>query len=98
VVGLLTEWLRGNELEKRLAAATSAAPCASVAYHAKLAAQEGEVAEVYCDTEIVGAPPPPLRGHMAYREPLETRACAFCGVSPDGLLPRSVNSRTIPGS
>jgi CTP synthase len=29
VVGLMTEWLRGNELEKRSAAAISAAPCGS---------------------------------------------------------------------
>jgi CTP synthase len=29
VVGLMTEWMRGNELEKRSAGAISAAPCGS---------------------------------------------------------------------
>ena len=64
VVGLMTEWMRGNELEKRAANGNLGGTMRLGAYTAKLA-KGSRVAKIYGETRNLRAPPPPLRGQHA---------------------------------
>jgi CTP synthase len=90
VVGLLTEWLRGNEVERRAAAGDLGGTMRLGAYPAALA--EGSlVREVYA-----GAPTIHERHrhryevNVAYKDRLEAAGLRFSGMSPDGVLPEIV--------
>ena len=90
VVGLLTEWLRGNEVERRAAAGDLGGTMRLGAYPAALA--EGSlVREVYA-----GAPTIQERHrhryevNVAYKDRLEAAGLRFSGMSPDGVLPEIV--------
>ena len=61
VVGLLTEWLRGNELERRNAAGDLGGTMRLGAYHAVLE-PDTKVEGVYGPARHLRATPPPLRG------------------------------------
>ena len=61
VVGLMTEWMKGNELEIRARAAISAAPCAS-APMPRRSKRGSKIAEIYGSTDDLRAPSPSLRG------------------------------------
>jgi CTP synthase len=89
VVGLLTEWLRGNELEKRAAGGDLGGTMRLGAYEAKLA-PGSRVAEVYGSTEISERHRHRYEVNMEYRERLEAQGLRFSGVSPDGVLPEIV--------
>jgi CTP synthase len=97
VVGLLTEWLRGNELEKRIAGGDLGGTMRLGTYQAALA-PGSRVAEVYGGTDISERHRHRYEVNMAYRERLEANGLRFSGVSPDGVLPRSWSTRTIRGS
>ena len=61
VVGLLTEWMRGNQSSNAgRRAATSAAPCASAPTPPTARRRLPHQPSVYGATRIRGAPPPPL--------------------------------------
>ena len=69
VVGLMTEWLRGNELETRQAAGDLGGTMRLGAYRADLK-PGSRIAEIYGDDRDFRAPPPPLRGqHRLSRAP-----------------------------
>jgi CTP synthase len=89
VVGLLTEWLRGNELEKRAAGGDLGGTMRLGSYQAKLTAGS-KVAEVYGGTEITERHRHRYEVNMTYRERLEEKGLRFSGVSPDGVLPEIV--------
>ncbi|HEY8565263.1 MAG TPA: CTP synthase [Beijerinckiaceae bacterium] len=89
VVGLLTEWLRGNELEKRVADGDLGGTMRLGAYQAKLAGGS-KVADIYGGTEISERHRHRYEVNMGYRERLEAKGLRFSGVSPDGLLPEIV--------
>jgi CTP synthase len=93
----MTEWLRGNELEKRAAAAISAAPCGSAPIR-RAATGQPRRRHLRRGTRHLGAPSPPLRGQHAYKDRLEQHGLRFSGMSPDGVLPEIVEYETIPGS
>jgi CTP synthase len=95
VVGLLTEWLRGNELEKRLAGGDLGGTMRLGSYHATLA-PGSRVAEVYGGTEIVERHRHRYEVNMEYRKRLESQGLRFSGVSPDGLLPEIVEYEDHP--
>ncbi len=89
VVGLLTEWLRGNELERRNAGGDLGGTMRLGAYRATL--QDGSrVARIYGGTEISERHRHRYEVNMAYRERLEGKGLRFSGVSPDGILPEIV--------
>jgi CTP synthase len=94
-VGLLTEWLRGNELEKRLAGGDLGGTMRLGSYQAKLA-PGSRVAEVYGNTEIVERHRHRYEVNMEYRARLEATGLRFSGVSPDGLLPEIVEYEDHP--
>jgi CTP synthase len=95
VVGLLTEWLRGNELEKRRAEGDLGGTMRLGAYEARLAAGS-KVAEIYGGTEISERHRHRYEVNMTYRGKLEDAGLRFSGVSPDGLLPEIVEYQDHP--
>ncbi|MFC6050754.1 gamma-glutamyl-gamma-aminobutyrate hydrolase family protein, partial [Methylobacterium hispanicum] len=88
-VGLLTEWLKGNELEKRAAAGDLGGTMRLGAYQARLGA-DTRIAEIYGSTDISERHRHRYEVNMAYRERLEAAGLRFSGTSPDGLLPETV--------
>jgi CTP synthase len=95
VVGLLTEWLRGNELERRVAGGDLGGTMRLGAYHARLA-PGSKVAEVYGGTEITERHRHRYEVNMAYRDRLEDKGVRFSGVSPDGVLPEIIELEDHP--
>jgi CTP synthase len=89
VVGLLTEWLRGNELEKRAAGGDLGGTMRLGAFQASLE-QGSKVAEIYGGTEISERHRHRYEVNMSYRDQLESKGLRFSGVSPDGVLPEIV--------
>ncbi|WP_203074132.1 CTP synthase [Falsiroseomonas ponticola] len=90
VVGLLTEWTRGNQVETRSAGGDLGGTMRLGAYVARL--QEGSlVREVYDGAaEIQERHRHRFEVNVAYREKLEGVGLKFCGMSPDGSLPEIV--------
>ncbi|WP_445500759.1 CTP synthase [Microvirga sp. G4-2] len=95
VVGILTEWLRGNELEKRVAGGDLGGTMRLGAYQAKLA-PGSKVAEIYGGTEISERHRHRYEVNMSYRDRLEAKGLRFSGVSPDGVLPEIVEYEDHP--
>ncbi|MBB4266612.1 CTP synthase [Roseospira visakhapatnamensis] len=94
VVGLMTEWMRGNDLERREAGGDLGGTMRLGAYPCIL--REGSRARA-----IYGGANTIQERHRhryevnnAYIGPLEARGLLFSGMSPDGLLPEIVE---IPG-
>ena len=90
VVGLLTEWARGNEIERREAAGDLGGTMRLGAYPAMLA--EGSlVRAVYGGTsEIAERHRHRYEVNIRYRPLLEEAGLSFSGMSPDGVLPEIV--------
>jgi CTP synthase len=95
VVGLMTEWLRGNELEKRNASGDLGGTMRLGAYQASLK-PGSKVAEIYGGTEISERHRHRYEVNMSYRDQLETKGLRFSGVSPDGILPEIVEYEDHP--
>ncbi|ORE96413.1 CTP synthase [Acuticoccus yangtzensis] len=89
VVGLLTEWLRGNELERRLEGGDLGGTMRLGAYPADLSG-DTLIAKVYGATRIEERHRHRYEVNMAYRERLEAVGMRFSGTSPDGVLPETV--------
>ena len=93
VVGLMTEWMRGNELESRRANGNLGGTMRLGAYAAVLC-EGSRVAGIYGSCEISERHRHRFEVNMGYRERLEAAGLMFSGLSPDGLLPEIVE---IPG-
>jgi CTP synthase len=89
VVGLMTEWMRGNELEQRRTGGDLGGTLRLGAFEAQLA-KGSRVAEIYGATKISERHRHRYEVNMRYRERLESAGLRFSGVSPDGLLPEIV--------
>jgi len=95
VVGLMTEWLRGNELETRRAGGNLGGTMRLGAYAAKL--QRGSrVAGIYGSTDISERHRHRYEVNTAYKGRLEQRGMLFSGMSPDGVLPEIVEYQDHP--
>jgi CTP synthase len=89
IVGLMTEWMKGNELHKRGVASDLGGTMRLGAYPALL--QRGcRVAEIYHATEISERHRHRYEVNMAYKDRLAQHGMRFSGMSPDGLLPEIV--------
>jgi CTP synthase len=95
VVGLMTEWLKGNELEKRASEGDLGGTMRLGAYKAALD-PESKVAAIYGDTEISERHRHRYEVNTKYRDKLEAAGLIFSGMSPDGLLPEIVERRDHP--
>src|SRR6478752_5530790 len=89
VVGLMTEWLRGNELEKRRAGGNLGGTMRLGAYAAVLS-RGSRVSHIYGATEISERHRHRYEVNTAYKGRLEQRGMRFSGMSPDGILPEII--------
>ncbi len=89
VVGLMTEWVRGNQLETRTETSDLGGTMRLGAYEAVLDPQS-RVAEAYGGTSIRERHRHRYEVNMAYRPQLEAAGLKVSGVSPDGVLPEIV--------
>jgi CTP synthase len=95
VVGLMTEWLSGNELQKRSEAGDLGGTMRLGAYQAVLK-PGSKVADIYGATAISERHRHRYEVNMAYRAGLEAKGMVFSGTSPDGLLPEIVELQDHP--
>ena len=89
VVGLMTEWMRGNTLERRAEVGDLGGTMRLGAYPAKLL-EGSKVAEVYGTTDISERHRHRYEVNVYYKERLERCGMRFSGLSPDGELPEIV--------
>jgi CTP synthase len=89
VVGLMTEWLRGNMLEKRQAAGDLGGTMRLGAYEARLS-PASRIASIYGDTDISERHRHRYEVNIDYKERLESCGLVFAGMSPDGVLPETI--------
>src|SRR6201990_119713 len=96
LVGLMTEWLRGNELEKRSKSGDLGGTMRLGAYPAALN-RGSRVSEVYGGaTEISERHRHRYEVNTAYKDRLEQHGLRFSGLSPDGVLPEIVEYEDHP--
>jgi CTP synthase len=89
VVGLLTEWVRGNTLERRSRGDNLGGTMRLGAYDALLK-PGSRVAEIYGATHIKERHRHRYEVNINYKERLEKAGLLFSGMSPDGQLPEIV--------
>jgi CTP synthase len=89
VIGLMTEWIRGNTLEQRTETMDLGGTMRLGAYEATLD-PESRVAEIYGATRVSERHRHRYEVNIAYRDTLETAGLRFSGMSPDGLLPEII--------
>ena len=95
VVGLMTEWLKGNELETRAANGDLGGTMRLGAYDAALA-PGSKIAGIYGTTSISERHRHRYEVNIGYRDRLEQCGVRFCGMSPDGLLPETIELANHP--
>ena len=95
VVGLLTEWMRGNALEQRLHGGNLGGTMRLGAYPACLE-PNSKIAGIYGETQISERHRHRYEVNTDYRQRLEAKGMVFSGLSPDGLLPETVELSDHP--
>ena len=93
VVGLMTEWVRGNERIERSADDDLGGTMRLGAYPAMLV-EGSQIAEEYGSQEISERHRHRFEVNIDYKDQLEGAGLLFSGLSPDGILPETVE---IPG-
>ncbi len=89
VVGLMTEWQKGNEVERRSSGDNLGGTMRLGSYPAILE-ERTHIAEIYGISEIAERHRHRYEVNINYREPLEAAGMKFSGLSPDGALPETV--------
>jgi CTP synthase len=89
VIGLMTEWMKGEELERREKNGNLGGTMRLGAYEAVLA-KGSKAAEIYGTTRISERHRHRYEVNTRYRNKLEAAGLRFSGISPDGLLPEIV--------
>jgi CTP synthase len=95
VVGIITEWMTAEGLEKREAGGDLGGTMRLGAYEAHLAGNS-HVASIYDATTISERHRHRYEVNVAYRDALEQGGLRFAGMSPDGLLPEIVERPDHP--
>ena len=95
LVGLMTEWMRGNELEIRAQGGDLGGTMRLGAFKARLGA-DTRIARIYGSEDIEERHRHRYEVNMDYRARLEEKGMIFSGVSPDGLLPETVELSDHP--
>lgn len=95
VVGLMTEWLKGNMLEKRTKSGDLGGTMRLGAYESTLKAGT-RIAEIYGSTEISERHRHRYEVNVDYKDRLEESGLIFSGMSPDGVLPETVEYADHP--
>ncbi len=89
VVGTMKEWMKGNELEIRKSGGDLGGTMRLGAFDAALK-PGSRIADIYGDTRISERHRHRYEVNTAYRGMLEKAGLSFAGMSPDGLLPETV--------
>jgi CTP synthase len=95
VVGMMTEWVKGNEKESRAQDGDLGGTLRLGAYPAQLT-RGSRVADIYGSTRISERHRHRYEVNMEYRKVLEKNGLLFSGVSPDGTLPEIVERTDHP--
>ena len=95
IVGLITEWMTKDGLQRREEGGDLGGTMRLGAYPARLAANS-HVAQIYGSTEISERHRHRYEVNSHYVEPLEKSGLIFSGMSPDGLLPEIVERPDHP--
>jgi CTP synthase len=95
VVGLLTEWVRGNEVETRTVGDDLGGTMRLGAYEARLA-EGSKIAGIYGTNAISERHRHRWEVNLDYRDRLEAAGLKFRGLSPDGVLPETVERDDHP--
>jgi CTP synthase len=91
----MTEWMKGNELEQRRQGGDLGGTMRLGAYAAHLSS-DSRIASIYATTEISERHRHRYEVNTSYRERLEAAGLRFAGLSPDGLLPETVEYPNHP--
>jgi CTP synthase len=89
VVGLMTEWHRGNEVERRAVNGDLGGTMRLGAYPARLR-QGSRVHQIYGSDTISERHRHRFEVNIDYTDRLEQQGLVFSGMSPDGVLPEIV--------
>jgi CTP synthase len=89
VVGMMTEWMKGNELEKRAEAGNLGGTMRLGAYPAHLTCGS-KVSDIYGDTLISERHRHRYEVNTKYQPALEAQGIVFSGMSPDNSLPEII--------
>jgi CTP synthase len=95
IVGIMTEWTKGNEKESRSEDTDLGGTMRLGAYPAQLT-RGSRVADIYGTTRISERHRHRYEVNMDYRKVLEKNGLLFSGVSPDGKLPEIVERTDHP--
>ncbi len=95
VVGLMTEWLKGNMLEKRTQAGDLGGTMRLGAYEAMLKSGT-RIADIYGSTNIFERHRHRYEVNIDYKDRLEDCGLVFSGMSPDGVLPETIEYADHP--
>jgi CTP synthase len=96
VVGLLTEWARGNDIERRRAGGDLGGTMRLGAFHARLAEDSLASAIYEGAAEISERHRHRYEVNIHYRAQLEATGLTFSGMSPDGVLPEIIEYKNHP--
>ncbi|PWE17222.1 CTP synthetase [Marinicauda salina] len=95
LVGLLTEWVKDNEVVRRYEGGDLGGTMRLGAFPALLS-EGSRVREIYDSAQISERHRHRYEVNVAYREQLEDAGLIFSGLSPDGVLPEIVEYRDHP--
>ncbi len=95
VVGLMTEWVRGNAVERRNETSDLGGTMRLGAYEAHLA-KDSQVGGIYGRDWISERHRHRYEVNINYKERLEAVGLRFSGMSPDGILPEIVERPDHP--
>ena len=95
VVGIMTEWTKGNDKETRSTEGDLGGTMRLGSYPAQLS-KGSRVADIYGTTRISERHRHRYEVNMNYRKVLEANGLLFSGVSPDGKLPEIVERTDHP--
>jgi CTP synthase len=95
VVGLMTEWIKGNELQSRGVEGDLGGTMRLGAYPAVLE-RGSRVSEIYGANEISERHRHRYEVNTRYKDRLKQHGMRFSGMSPDGLLPEMIEYHDHP--
>ena len=95
VVGLMTEWSKGNQVEQRGEEDDLGGTMRLGAYACNLVSGT-RVADIYRSSSISERHRHRYEVNIAYREKLEAAGLKFSGLSPDGVLPEIIEYEDHP--
>ncbi|WP_254472672.1 CTP synthase [Bartonella sp. B1098] len=95
IVGLMTEWVKGDILEKRTRNGDLGGSMRLGAFVAELK-EESHIAQIYGMTKIVERHRHRYEVNIDYKDKLEQCGLIFSGMSPDGILPETIEYADHP--